>query len=295
MVLTFQHPTPLSGARDRQPPTRPPSGVRHISTSRWIGVGFGNVPHLLCRVPRRGCKRRRPSRGRPEESPANLTQLTVRNNVKYPEDRVAHAISGDTQIGAHGSRGIPVWSDIFKSLNAGTADLVRPRIVNLTDYEYRPPTTKPTGRWHSRNWRRSSRRATSSPVSEARSPSAFEIHTDGMSTHRSDHSGLFLRSIRASQAGLLPARSRRQHPLNFRITRDPLGIGKRQPTDRGNPSYSRVSRLRQALKVLHGTANTLNLHSKAPQHIDGNHPPVGIEGNHVREHAAKGEGFRGFA
>lgn len=62
-----------------------------------------------------------------------------------------------------------------------------------------------------------------------------------------------------------------------------------------NPSYSRVSRLRQALEVLHGTANALNLHSKAPQHIDGNHPPVGIEGNHVREHAAKREGFRGFA
>lgn len=58
---------------------------------------------------------------------------------------------------------------------------------------------------------------------------------------------------------------------------------------------ARDSRLRQALEVLHGTANTLNLHSKAPQHIDGNHPPVGIEGNHVREHAAKGEGFRGFA
>ena len=48
-------------------------------------------------------------------------------------------------------------------------------------------------------------------------------------------------------------------------------------------------------KILHGTADNLNFHSKAPQQIDGDHPPVGIERNHVGEHAAKGEGFRGFA
>ena len=66
----------------------------------------------------------------------------------------------------------------------------------------------------------------------------------------------------------------------------------------GSPRHGRgssVSRLRQALEILHGTADTLNFHSKAPQQIDGNHPPVGIERNHVGEHAAKGEGFRGFA
>lgn len=72
-----------------------------------------------------------------------------------------------------------------------------------------------------------------------------------------------------------------------------LRVGKRRLTLQS--LLFAASRPCQALKVLHGTANTLNLHSKAPQHIDGNHPPVGIEGNHVREHAAKGEGFRGFA
>jgi mono/diheme cytochrome c family protein len=69
-----------------------------------------------------------------KKAPADLTRLTAGNHGKYPEDRVANAISGDTQIGAHGSREMPVWGDLFKSLNAGTSDLVRLRIVNLTDY-----------------------------------------------------------------------------------------------------------------------------------------------------------------
>src|SRR5450432_1283990 len=66
-----------------------------------------------------------------KKAPADLTRLTAGNHGKYPEDRVANAISGDTQIGAHGSREMPVWGDLFKSLNAGTSDLVRLRIVKI--------------------------------------------------------------------------------------------------------------------------------------------------------------------
>jgi mono/diheme cytochrome c family protein len=69
-----------------------------------------------------------------KKGPTDLTQLTVRNKGKFPDDRVAHTISGEMQVGAHGSREMPVWGDLFKSLNAGTADLVTLRIVNLTDY-----------------------------------------------------------------------------------------------------------------------------------------------------------------
>ena len=73
---------------------------------------------------------------------------------------------------------------------------------------------------------------------------------------------------------------------------------KRQNSGRvipSNPCETRFSRSRQARYVLHGTAKTFDLHSKAPQRIDGNHATVGIEGNHVGKHAAKGKGFRGLA
>ena len=55
-----------------------------------------------------------------------------------------------------------------------------------------------------------------------------------------------------------------------------------------NPCDSRVSCLRQARDVLHRTAKTFNVHSEVPQRIDGDHPTVGIKGNHVGEHASKG-------
>lgn len=75
-----------------------------------------------------------PAAGALKKSPADLTQLTVRNNGKYPDRRVAQAISGDTQIGAHGSQEMPVWGDLFKSLDEGMADVPLLRIANLTDY-----------------------------------------------------------------------------------------------------------------------------------------------------------------
>ena len=102
-------------------PTSPVSGVEMFRTYCAVchgvdGKGAGPAADAL------------------KKSPTNLTQLAVRNNGKYPEDRVAHAITGDTQIGAHGSTEMPVWGDLFKSLNAGTVDLVKLRVVNLTDY-----------------------------------------------------------------------------------------------------------------------------------------------------------------
>jgi len=69
-----------------------------------------------------------------KKAPSNLTQLTAHNHGKFPEDHVAQAITGDTQIGAHGTRDMPVWGDLFRSLNGGSADLVTLRIANLTDY-----------------------------------------------------------------------------------------------------------------------------------------------------------------
>jgi len=69
-----------------------------------------------------------------KKAPANLTQLAARNNGKFPEDQVAHAISGDTLIGAHGSQDMPIWGDLFRSLDPGTASVVKLRVVNLTNY-----------------------------------------------------------------------------------------------------------------------------------------------------------------
>jgi len=63
--------------------------------------------------------------------------------------------------------------------------------------------------------------------------------------------------------------------------------------DASNPCYSRVSRVREARNVLFRTAKTFHPRSEVPQRIDGEHPPVQIEGNHMCEHTTKGKGLGG--
>jgi mono/diheme cytochrome c family protein len=63
--------------------------------------------------------------------PADLTQLTRKNNGKFPVYRVANVIQGVDISAAHGSRDMPVWGTVFRSLRPDTVKL---RIDNLTNY-----------------------------------------------------------------------------------------------------------------------------------------------------------------
>src|ERR1700685_2573452 len=53
--------------------------------------------------------------------------------------------------------------------------------------------------------------------------------------------------------------------------------------------------MREARDVLLRAAKPFHLHSEAAQRIDGKHPPVEIESNHMRERTTKGKGLRGLA
>src|ERR1700688_2490001 len=82
-------------------PTSPVSGVEMFRTYCAVchgvnGKGAGPAADAL------------------KKAPVDLTQLTARNNGKYPEDRVAQTIAGGGQVGAHGSAEMPVWGDLFK-------------------------------------------------------------------------------------------------------------------------------------------------------------------------------------
>ena len=68
-----------------------------------------------------------------KKAPADLTQLSSHNNGKFPDVRVSRYIEGMDTVQAHGTRDMPIWGDVFKSLNAGTAAATM-RVSNLTDY-----------------------------------------------------------------------------------------------------------------------------------------------------------------
>jgi mono/diheme cytochrome c family protein len=73
-------------------------------------------------------------------TPANLTQMSVKNGGIFPRQRAIEVIDGRAQVGVHGERDMPVWGDWFKfeanSDGAGdrTEKIVRERIAALVDY-----------------------------------------------------------------------------------------------------------------------------------------------------------------
>ncbi len=68
-----------------------------------------------------------------KKAPADLTALAKKNGGKFPTYKVQEFIKGDTAIPSHGSREMPVWGDIFRSLERDSR-LVTMRIHNLSGY-----------------------------------------------------------------------------------------------------------------------------------------------------------------
>jgi mono/diheme cytochrome c family protein len=64
--------------------------------------------------------------------PADLTQLSRKYGGKYPVFRVANVIQGYDSEGAHGSRDMPIWGNVFRTL--GDQATVKLRTGNLVNY-----------------------------------------------------------------------------------------------------------------------------------------------------------------
>ena len=64
------------------------------------------------------------------KAPADLTKIAARNGGTYPEVKVKRYIEGLDEVAAHGSRDMPMWGDLFRSLNRDTAQI---RIQALSD------------------------------------------------------------------------------------------------------------------------------------------------------------------
>jgi mono/diheme cytochrome c family protein len=69
--------------------------------------------------------------------PANLTQLSAKNNGFYPFWDVYRIIDGRKEIGAHGSGEMPIWGTVFKregGTDRGAALAAYARILEIVYY-----------------------------------------------------------------------------------------------------------------------------------------------------------------
>jgi mono/diheme cytochrome c family protein len=67
-----------------------------------------------------------------KKAPADLTVLTKKNNGKFPAVEVENTIRGEGGM-SHGSRDMPMWGDVFRSVSSGNAG-VELRVKNLSDF-----------------------------------------------------------------------------------------------------------------------------------------------------------------
>ncbi len=69
---------------------------------------------------------------------ADLTALAKHNNGNYPSRHVGAVLEFGSPVSAHGSSDMPVWGDLFRSLNKGKAATsraaVNQRIASLDKY-----------------------------------------------------------------------------------------------------------------------------------------------------------------
>ena len=69
-----------------------------------------------------------------KKKPADLTQLARKNNGNFPELHVMNFITGDEVTAAHGSRDMPVWGPLFRSLNPNDQGVAKLRVNALMEY-----------------------------------------------------------------------------------------------------------------------------------------------------------------
>ena len=65
------------------------------------------------------------------KAPADLTKISARNGGTFPAVRVSRFIEGVDVVAAHGTRDMPLWGSLFRSLGDGVGEL---RVANLRDY-----------------------------------------------------------------------------------------------------------------------------------------------------------------
>jgi mono/diheme cytochrome c family protein len=65
----------------------------------------------------------------------NLRSLAQRNGGVFPGDSITAYIDGRSPRAAHGDRQMPIWGDVFRGADQGTAKRsVRRRIAAVVDY-----------------------------------------------------------------------------------------------------------------------------------------------------------------
>ncbi len=66
--------------------------------------------------------------------PSDLTTMATKNGGKYPAMKVTAMLHGEEVLAAHGTKDMPIWGNLFRSMSAGHEAEVQQRVTNLNKY-----------------------------------------------------------------------------------------------------------------------------------------------------------------
>jgi mono/diheme cytochrome c family protein len=66
--------------------------------------------------------------------PTDLTQLTKKNDGKFPAARISSILNFGSGLTSHGSADMPVWGPLFRSLDKYHDSVVQQRVSNIIGY-----------------------------------------------------------------------------------------------------------------------------------------------------------------
>ena len=71
-----------------------------------------------------------------KQAPTNLTLLAKTHGGNYPQETLKNSLTFGTNVRAHGDAKMPVWGELFDSLDSGSgaSSVPKLRIKNLADY-----------------------------------------------------------------------------------------------------------------------------------------------------------------
>jgi len=73
-----------------------------------------------------------PAAGALKVPPADLTQLAKRHHGQFPASAVKNTIAGEQVVAAHGTREMPMWGPVLRSVDGQAVTELR--LVNLVKY-----------------------------------------------------------------------------------------------------------------------------------------------------------------
>jgi mono/diheme cytochrome c family protein len=66
-----------------------------------------------------------------KKAPSDLTAISARNGGTFPQAKIARYLEGLDSIPAHGTREMPIWGELFRSLDPNTVQI---RVKQLSEY-----------------------------------------------------------------------------------------------------------------------------------------------------------------